>query len=300
MQNVVVTGAGSGFGLETTLELVRRGHTVFATMRDVQGRNHDVSADLQKRADGLAGSLHVVEMDVTEDESVTRATGEIHSLEAKIHALVHSAGIAAGGFTETFTPTDLQRLYDVNVVGIHRVSRAFLPGFREQKRGVICVISSTLGREVTPFLAPYVATKFALQGFWEAFRYELYPHGIDTVMIQPGTFPTTKIVPNLLQPGDPARATGYPELVPTVEGFFQGLADYASSGHAPEPLLVAETIANVLEMKREERPHQIVVDPNGPGGAKVLNEHADEVQKQVLQSLQLSHLLPQTDKGTAK
>lgn len=298
MKNIVVTGTSSGFGFGTTLELIRRGYRVFATMRDVQGRNAAAAQDLRARAAELAGEIDIVQMDVTDDVSVNHATREIYERETRIDGLVHSAGIAAGGFTETFTPSDLQRLYEVNVVGIHRVSRAFLPGFRKQKHGLICVVSSTLGREVTPFLAPYVATKFALQGFWEAFRYELHPHGIDTVMIQPGTFPTTKIVPNLLQPSDPERAAGYPELASTLDGFFQGLGAYADSGHAPDPLLVAEAISDVVEMAGGTRPHQIVVDPNGPGGAKALNEHADQVQKNVLQALQLSQLMPSTGAGT--
>lgn len=292
MKNIIVTGASSGFGFETSLELIRRGHTVFASMRDVQGRNAAAAEDLRARSDALSGTLSVTEMDVTDDGSVNEAVRKIYEKETQIDAVVHSAGIAAGGFTETFTPSDLQRLYEVNVVGVHRVSRALLPGFRQQKHGVICIISSTLGREVTPFLAPYVATKFALQGFWEAFRYELHPHGIDTVMVQPGTFPTTRIVPNLLQPSDPVRAEGYAEMSSTLGGFFQGLEAYANSGQAPEPSLVAEAISNVLEMAPGKRPHQIVVDPNGPGGAKALNEHADRVQIDVLKSLHLSQLLP--------
>lgn len=296
MKTAVITGTSSGFGFETTLELLRRGHVVFATMRDVVGRNAPAAQSLRVQASELPGHLHVVEMDVTQDASVERAVQEIYRHEQTIDAVVHNAGIAAGGLTETFTPSDVQQLFEVNVVGVHRVSRAFLPAMRTQKHGVMCVVSSTLGREVTPFLGVYVASKFALQGLWEAFRYELHVHGIDTVLIQPGTFPTTHIVQNLLQPSDPERALAYPQLLPTIEGFFAGLGDYASSGRAPAPQQVAQAIADVLELPSGQRPHQVVVDPNGPGGAAELNQSADRVQRKVLEALQLSSLMPPTKK----
>lgn len=285
--NVLVTGTSSGFGFATSVELARRGHRVFAGMRAPATRRDGAAARLRDEA---GAAVEIVDLDVTAQASVDAAIALIASRGAELDAVVNNAGLAAGGVTESFTAEDAQRLFDVNVLGPFRVARAALPGMRARGRGLVVHVTSTLGREVLPFIAIDEGTKFALEGMWEAWRYELASQHIDVVLVQPGTFPTTAMVPNMLPPSDPARATGYGALLPRLERFFGGLDEYARSGHAPEPRLVAEAIADVVALPAGERPTRLVVDPNGGGGAARLNALAAKEQAAILEKLGLADL----------
>lgn len=288
---ILISGTSSGFGRLTALELVRRGHTVFAGIRDAGGRRAAAAQALVEAAQGAPGALTVLDLDVTSDALVDAAAAAANE-GGPLDVLVNNAGVAAGGVTESFTPEDLRRLFEVNVLGVQRMFRAVLPGMRAAGAGLIVTVSSTLGREVTPFLGGYCASKFALEALLEDYRYELGMLGIDCVTVQPGTFPTTDIVPNLLQPSDPGRAGGYGPLLPLLEGFFAGLGAYAQSGQAPSPQLVADAIADLVATPHGARPRRVVIDPNGPGGASRLNAASDEVQEKVLSALGLTALAP--------
>jgi NAD(P)-dependent dehydrogenase (short-subunit alcohol dehydrogenase family) len=285
MANVLITGTSSGFGRVTALELARRGHRVFAGMRAPQSRADGAAEKL--RADAAGTSLEVVDLDVTDEAQVAAVVAHVGAVDV----LINNAGIAAGGITESFTVQDAQRIFDVNVFGPMRLVRAVLPGMRGRGEGLIVNVTSTLSREVTPFLAIYEGSKFALEGLWEAWRYELTPYGIEVVLVQPGTFPTTAIVPNLLPPSDPARAGEYGEILSRVEQFFAGMASYAQSGQAPDPQLVADSIARVLEAPAGERPVRVVVDPKGPGAAARLNEAAAREQAAIMSHFGLQDLM---------
>lgn len=285
MANILITGTSSGFGRLTALELARRGHRVVAGMRSPETRPDGAAERLRSEAAGT--NLEVVGLDVTDDAQVAAAV----AVAGDVDVLINNAGIAAGGITESFTVNDAQHIFDVNVFGPMRLTRAVLPSMRQRGAGLIVNVTSTLGREVVPFLSIYEGSKFALEGLWEAWRYELAPHGIEVVMVQPGTFPTTSIVANLMPPGEPERATGYADLLPRVDGFFGGMAAYAQSGQAPDPMLVADAIARVVEAPPGERPVRVVVDPNGPGGAARLNELAAAEQAGIMAHFGLEDLL---------
>jgi NAD(P)-dependent dehydrogenase (short-subunit alcohol dehydrogenase family) len=287
--NLLITGTSSGFGYATAVECARRGHRVFAGMRDPRGRADGAPARLREEA---GPGLEVVELDVTSKASVDAAVAHVAGRGVALDAVVNNAGIAAGGITESFTVEDVQRLFDVNVFGGFRIARAALPALRAGGGGVIVNVTSTLGREVVPFLAIYEGTKFALEGMWEAWRYELSSQHVDVVLVEPGTFPTTSLVAHMLPPGDPSRAAAYGALTPRMEGFFAQLANYARSGHAPEPGLVARAIADVLALPAGARPPRLVVDPNGSGAAARLNALASKEQQAILEGLGLADLLP--------
>jgi NAD(P)-dependent dehydrogenase (short-subunit alcohol dehydrogenase family) len=289
MANILITGTSSGFGRVTALELARRGHQVFAGMRAPETRPDGAAHRLREEAAG--SSLEVVALDVTNEAAVEAAVAHVVARVGHLDVVVNNAGVAAGGVTEAFTVADAQRLFDVNFFGQLRLARAVLPAMRERGAGLLVNVTSTLSREIVPFLAIYEASKFALEGLWEAWRYELTGHGIEVVLVQPGTFPTTAIVQNLLQPGDPARVAGYADLLPRIEGFFGGMAAYAQSGQAPEPVRVAEAVADVVEAPAGTRPVRVVVDPNGPGSAARLNALAATEQAAILGNLGLEELL---------
>lgn len=289
--NVLVTGSSSGFGNLIATTLAGAGYTVFASMRDLQGRNASAAAELEKKADGLGGRIRCIELDVTEDASVESAISTMLAEVGRIDVLINNAGIACAGFTETFDAGDAHRLFNVNVYGPLRLARAALPSMRQQGTGLIVYMSSTLGREVMPFLSLYGATKFALESIADGYRYELTSLGIDSVVVQPGTFPTTKILANLVQPSDPPRLEGYGELAKVPEQIFQGIGDLVAAGNAPSPQLVADKILDVVQTPAGSRPGRVVIDPNGAEPIERINAVSAEVQRELLQHLGLADLL---------
>ena len=291
-ETVLVTGASSGFGRLTALALAQRGYRVCAGVRDPAGRNAVAAAALTEAARGLAGELRVVALDVTDEGSCERAVAQVLADGGALDVLINNAGVAAAGLVETFTPADAQRLFDVNVFGVLRMLRAALPGMRARRRGLVVYVSSTDGREVMPFLGLYDASKAALESLAEATSYELAPLGIDSVIVQPGTFPTTSILANLVPAGDPARAEGYGEVAALPAGLFAGLDALVRSGEAPDPGLVAEAIVEAVGRPHGHRPRRVVVDPSGADRTARANAVADAVQSELLAQFGLSHLRP--------
>ena len=291
-ETVLVTGASSGFGRLTALALAQRGYRVCAGVRDPAGRNAVAAAALTEAARGLAGELRVVALDVTDEGSCERAVAQVLADGGALDVLINNAGVAAAGLVETFTPADAQRLFDVNVFGVLRMLRAALPGMRARRRGLVVYVSSTDGREVMPFLGLYDASKAALESLAEATSYELAPLGIDSVIVQPGTFPTTSILANLVPAGDPARAEGYGEVAALPAGLFAGLDAMVRSGEAPDPGLVAEAIVEAVARPHGHRPRRVVVDPSGADRTARANAVADAVQSELLAQFGLSHLRP--------
>src|ERR1700722_17443 len=129
-RTVVITGPSNGFGRQTAEAFLRDGWRVFATLRLPESRN--AAAAAEPRALGA----EVVELDVTSDESVTRAADTIHAAAGAIDVLVNNAGNAYFGITEAFTPAAVEAQYATNVVGPLRVNRAFLPKMRERRQGL--------------------------------------------------------------------------------------------------------------------------------------------------------------------
>lgn len=279
-----VTGTSSGFGRLIALDLVRAGHRVFAGMRDPEGRNAESARALR------SAGAEVLDLDVTRDASVRAAIDRVLAEGRGLDVVVNNAGVACAGLVETFTPEQAHKIFDVNVVGPLRVARAALPTMRAQGRGLLVYVSSTLGREVTPFLGLYTASKFALEGLAESLRYEVAPLGIETVIVQPGTFPTTSILQNLVAPADAERASGYGAVGELPGKLFAGIGAMVREGHAPDPQRVADAVTRAVNTPRGARPTRIVLDPNGSGGAARLNALSDEVQASILGAFGLAAL----------
>lgn len=149
-QNIIITGAGGGFGKLTALALLQAGHKVVGTMRDIEGRNRTVADELRK-----AGA-ELVEMDVTSDASVEAGiAAAIEKLGGQLDVVINNAGYGVLGLQESFTPSDWKKLFDINLFGMVRVNRAVLPTLRGQCRGLLIHVSSLLGRITLPFYGPY-------------------------------------------------------------------------------------------------------------------------------------------------
>ncbi len=186
MKTALVTGASSGFGLLASVELARQGFTVFATMRDVTR-----ARALERTAISAGVSVHVLPLDVTQDESVQACVDAVKARTGRLDVVVNNAGVAVGGFFEDQSDDEVRGQFETNFFGVLRVLRAVLPLLRAQQGGRIINVSSMGGRIGTPGLAPYCATKFALEGLTESLRHEVGPLGIDVVLVEPGTYGTS-------------------------------------------------------------------------------------------------------------
>lgn len=288
---VLVTGSSGGFGRLICEQALQQGHTVLATMRDPQGRNAQKAEELERRSNDAEGTLHVFDLDVVDDASVEAAIAHAIETAGQVDVLVNNAGHGAGGLTEAFTAEQLQRILDVDLVGVHRLNRAVLPHMRKRKSGLIVHISSIMGRIVIPFAAAYTAAKFALEGYAESLAYELKPLGIDVAIVQPGGF-GTGFLAAMVAPDDEARIASYGSLAQMPEKVWSGFEGALSSEGAPDASDVAAAVIELIGKPAGRRPLRTVVDPMlGGGGAKEVNRTAEEAQKQLLTGFGLGDLV---------
>lgn len=293
-KNILVTGAAAGFGALISRTLVARGHTVFAAFRDPAGRNAGRAAALRDHSRGKPGKLHVLGLDVLDEASAEAAVGKALETAGGLDAVVNNAGIGPGlgSYAEAVGMDQFRRAFDVNVFGIHRLTRAALPAFRTAERGLFVNISSIMGRVVLPYSAVYTATKFAVEGLTESYRYELSGLGIDVVLIEPGGFPTG-FFGNAEPPSDPERLKGYGALSSAPESLYAGFRQAILEGeNRPDPQAVADAVAEVVDAPAGKRPARVVVDPLMGGAApEAVNKAAHEVQAGLLRGMGQERLL---------
>ncbi len=288
-KRVFITGASAGFGYDTARALAERGHTVYATMRNVDSKNAPKAEALRAWAEGGGHNLHVLELDVTDDESVRSAVGQALELGG-IDVLINNAGVGCGGVQETFTIEQVQALFDVNVFGVLRVNRAVLPHLRSKGAGRVVFISSGLGRIVLPFFGPYTATKYAVEALGQTTHYELEPLGIKTVIVQPGAYGTT-FMENCMLAADTGRLPGYGPVGGMLEAFVGGFAERAQAGGLPDPAEVVQALIKVTEAPDEELPLRLPVGQDVSEGVAAINGVSDQIQGHVLAAFGLG---PQT------
>lgn len=284
--NVVITGTSSGFGKLTSEYLAKAGHTVFATMRGVSGKNASVAAELRAFAERERVALHVVELDVTSQASVDEAIARIEK-SGPIDVVINNAGFGYFGHGESISAEQLAHQLDVNVVGVQRVNRAVLPGMRARKSGLLIHVTSGVGRVVLPTLGVYGASKFALEALAEAYRYELSALGVDSVIVQPGAF-ATAFIDNVPEAANPERGAAYGPAAVLGEKLTQAMHQMTSSKDAPSPTLIAEAFLKLIETPVGKRPLRTVVDPLTGQGTEAINGVASQVQRGLLEAMGLS------------
>ena len=260
-QTIVITGCSSGFGRDLARKLAQAGHRVYATMRATDGKNASAARALRAFAEAEALDLRVLDLDVTSTASAEAAARVVEAESGAADVVVNNAGQMFGGITEAFVADEMARQLDVNVIGVHRVHRAFLPAMRARGAGLVVVVGSTAGRCALPFFGVYHASKWALEGYTQALRYELAASGVDAVMVEPGPF-TTALFPSMTAPADAdGRAASYPAA---VGGAFAAMgADFAAMLADPatptDPALVVDAIAELAAMEPGTRPFRTVV-----------------------------------------
>ena len=280
-QVVLITGSSTGFGRLFTETLARKGHTVFATMRDPGGRNAKNAAEIRTLAEKDSLRIHVLEMDVTDDASVERAVDAAIAKVGRIDVAINNAGYYLSGLEEAVTTEQAQRLMDTNFIGPVRVNRAVLPHMRRQRSGVLMHISSGAGRVVLPSAGFYCASKFALEALAEAYSYELASQGIESVIVEPGQY-ETPVFGNTVMAADQARTDTYgaaKEIPAKVNGALSSTA-----GNAQE---VADAVLRIIETPAGEKQLRYFVSPQD-FGLNAINALAKQVQISVLEAFGLA------------
>ncbi|WP_354267920.1 SDR family oxidoreductase [Bradyrhizobium japonicum] len=282
---VLMTGANGAFGDLTARALLTQEHRLVATMRDPDGRNADAAAALRS-----CGAI-VMEIDVTDDKSVSKSVEAAIATLGGLDVLVNVAGTGTHGLSEGFTADQMLRLFNINVVGLHRMMRAALPTFRRQGAGLVINISSLLGRLSMPFYGPYSATKYAVETLSDTYRAELSQLGVDVVLVEPGGFKTSWIG-NLIHPDDADCLEGYGEFANLPA---QALAEYRAFLDAkPEqdPAKVAAAIVSLIETPAGARPARTVVDFVGMAEpVTMMNQQLAQVTAGLYQAFGIDGLL---------
>src|SRR5262245_56349353 len=183
-KRILITGASSGFGRDTAKTLHRAGHTVYASMRGAQGKNREAAEALSKLG------IKTVELDVCDDASVEAGVKNVLAEAGKNDVHVNNAGIASAGVTEAFTAEQAKVIFDTNVIGLLRVTRAVLPSMRQRHDGLVINIGSILGRVTFPFFGIYGASKMAVEALTDSLRLEVSRLGVEVVEVQPSAYPT--------------------------------------------------------------------------------------------------------------
>jgi NAD(P)-dependent dehydrogenase (short-subunit alcohol dehydrogenase family) len=252
VSTIVITGATAGIGRAAAILLANKGHRVFAA-----GRNSDALAELDSGYENITP----LPMDVNDPESVEAAAAAVRdALDGAPDILVNNAGYALCGPLESIPDEDWLRQYQTNVLGLVRVTRAFLPGMRERRRGRIVNVSSVAGRVTLPFFGPYNSTKHAVESISDSLRHELRPHGIDVVVIEPGAVKTR--FGSLEQ----EQLAHWIEAAPEYAAQLRTLKAFHHDLHAKgaDPVRVAGTIVDACEHV-DPSPRKVV--PLLPGSA---------------------------------
>jgi NAD(P)-dependent dehydrogenase (short-subunit alcohol dehydrogenase family) len=220
-QVVLVTGASSGIGKATAVAFAAAGFQVVGTGRKTAGVTPPAG-------------VSYLDLDVTSDESVASAVKQVIDRYGRIDALVNNAGVGTVGAAEEFSAAQTQDIFDINVFGVMRMSNAVLPHMRAQRSGRIINVSSLSGFVPSPFMALYVATKHAVEGYSQSLDHEVREYGVRVLLVEPGPINTPFGDHSI--PGD----TTMPLYAAGRANYLEVLAKNTSAGD--DPSVVAKVI----------------------------------------------------------
>jgi len=289
MTTVLITGASTGFGRHAAEAFARRGYRVFATMRDPRGRNDEARRALEQLVEAEHLPLEVLALDVTDGASVDDAVEHAITRAGQLDVVINNAGIAALGVTEAFTPEQFEAIFDVNVYGVVRVNRAVLPHMRRQRSGLLIHVSSAAGRVTAPALAAYCASKYALEALADAYRYELRPFGIDSVLVEPGIY-RTGIHDRMMPAADAARVAEYGVAGDYADRVMAVFKAATAAPDAPGSEEVTPVFLRLAEMPAGSRPFRTVVSAPMEPLLAGLNATADALRPVVAQVFNVAEL----------
>jgi NAD(P)-dependent dehydrogenase (short-subunit alcohol dehydrogenase family) len=287
---ILVTGAGTGIGKLSALALAEAGHVVYASMRDVDGRNRGRADELRAVSAEKGITLIPLELDVLSQDSADAAAAAIVSEQGRIDVVMQNAGHLVVGPSEAFTPEEMMKVFDTNLFGAQRVNRAVLPYMRKQESGLVLWISSTTTKGgFPPFMGPYGAAKAAMDSLAVTLAYELARFGVETSIVVPGAFTSgTDHFPSAGKPADSARAQAYARY----DGVMDQIGARLSALTPPDadPKAVADEVVRIVGMEKGTRPMRSVIDFVGDGAAQVL-EVSERVRIEFAKRIGMGDLL---------
>jgi len=287
---ILVTGAGTGIGKLSALALAEAGHVVYASMRDVEGRNRGRADELRAISAQRGNALMPLELDVLSQDSADAAAATIVREQGRIDVVMQNAGHLVVGPSEAFTPEEMMKVFDTNLFGAQRVNRAVLPYMRKQESGLVLWISSTTTKGgFPPFMGPYGAAKAAMDSLAVTLAYELARFGVETSIVVPGAFTSgTDHFPSAGKPADSARAQAYARY----DGVMDQIGARLSALTPPDadPKAVADEVVRIVGMEKGTRPMRSVIDFVGDGAAQVL-EVSERVRIEFAKRIGMGDLL---------
>ncbi len=252
---VLITGCSTGIGRATAKYLAERGLTVYATARKV-----DSIQDLEEHG------CRVLQLDVTDEESMQSAVAAVEEQEGAVGALVNNAGYSLSGAVESVSMDEVRRQFETNVLGLIRMCQLVLPGMRRQRHGRIVNISSMGGKVTFPGGGIYHATKFAVEGLSDVLRWEVRGFGIDVSIVEPGLIKTefghaaVGALGRATQDDDGVYAKFNSDVASTTAGAYEGSMSRMAAG----PEAVSRAIHKAIT-RRRPKPRYVVT-----AGARVM------------------------------
>ena len=251
---VLITGCSTGIGRATAQYLAERGQTVYAT-----ARRPESIEDLEGHG------CRLLQLDVTDEDSMQRAVAQVVEREGAVGALVNNAGYSLSGAVESVSMDEVRRQFETNVLGLIRMCQLVLPGMREQRHGRIVNVSSMGGKLTFPGGGIYHATKHAVEGLSDVLRFEVRGFGVEVVIVEPGLIKTEF---GNAAVGALGRATEndgpYAEFNNAVAATTAGAYEGPAARMAAPPEAVARAIHRAIT-KRRPKPRYVIT-----AGARVM------------------------------
>ncbi len=258
MARVLITGTSSGIGLATAVAFAKAGHKVYATMR-----NPSRAPELGRRAASEGLPITIAAMDVDSDESVKAGMDRIVNEDGAIDVLVNNAGIERSGSVEELPLAEFRAVMETNYFGALRCIQGVLPAMRQRRSGCIVNIASIAGHVACSPMAPYTASKFALEALSESLAQEMKPFNVRVAIVEPGIIDT----PMARRVEIPQGPSPYPQ-----QRRFAAMFTASLKNPAP-PSVVGEKVVEIVESGTWQLRHPVGPDAEGfLGWRKAMND----------------------------
>jgi len=270
---ILITGAASALGQQMAQKLAAEGHSVLATMRDIQ-KHSAIAEQLSSRE-----NLSVLELDVTDQTAVNITVAQLLNQYGRLDVLINNAAIQATGLVEGYSIEQFHKVIDTNLYGPLRLYQAILPAMRKQREGLIINISSSSGRISSPYQVPYNSSRFALEGLVEGMYDELIGQGIENILIEPGPFIGGIYDSRGLQADRKAIADEYGHDAQAMMAAFSAKVGKAIQLFQPETSPIAEAVKDLIEMEKGSRPLRTPLDLIAQGIDLRFNASSQQLRK---------------------
>lgn len=239
---ILITGTSTGLGTSIAIQAAQAGHTVYATMRNLEKRD---TLDVAAQAAGV--SLNVLQLDVQDAESVYAAVAQVLEDKGRIDTLINNAGLGFARNIEQTTEADILRIMDINFMGVMRCTKAVLHAMRAAKSGHVVNISSVGGLVGQPFNEIYCGAKFAVEGFTEALASYVTPgFGVNFSLVEPGGI-ATEFANTVLKEIGETGGMLQDDYLPLLQKYVGGSQNRQGGDIYQTPDAVAEVVMQVVE-----------------------------------------------------